>query len=87
MKIKSLLAIGLIGLAGLASVASAEEAHKIIAPSDVKWGPAPEHSHPEQKRRFCSAIRARKACLPSGSNSRPGMRSRRIPILSMRWSQ
>ena len=42
MKIKSLLAIGLIGLAGMASVASAEDAHKIIAQSDVKWGPAPD---------------------------------------------
>jgi len=42
MKIKTLLAIALIGLAGMASVASAEDAHKIIAQSDVKWGPAPD---------------------------------------------
>src|SRR5262245_9192005 len=41
MKIASLLAIGWIGLGGLASVASAEDAHTMIAPYDVKWGPAP----------------------------------------------
>jgi len=42
MKIISLLAVGLIGLAGPASVTSGEEAHEIIAQSDVKWGPAPD---------------------------------------------
>lgn len=41
MKIASLLAIGLIGLAGFASFASAEDAHTMIAPDDIKWGPAP----------------------------------------------
>jgi len=42
MKIASLLTIGWIGLAGFASVASAEDAHTIIAPNDIKWGPAPK---------------------------------------------
>ena len=41
MKIASLLAIGLIGLAGFVSVASAEDAHTMIAPDAIKWGPAP----------------------------------------------
>ena len=41
MKIVSLLAIGWIGLAGFASVASAGDAHTMLAPDDIKWGPAP----------------------------------------------
>jgi quercetin dioxygenase-like cupin family protein len=36
------VALGWIGLAGFASVASAEEAHAIIAPNEIKWGPAPK---------------------------------------------
>jgi len=40
MKVASLLAIGWIGCCGIASFASAEEAHTVIAPNDVKWGPA-----------------------------------------------
>ena len=40
MKAASLLAIGWIGFCGIASFASAEEAHTVIAPNDVKWGPA-----------------------------------------------
>ena len=42
MKIASLFAIGLIELSGLASVASAEDSHTMLAPGDVKWGPAPK---------------------------------------------
>ena len=42
MKIASLFAIGLIGFCGIASFASAEDAHTVIAPNDVKWGPAPK---------------------------------------------
>ena len=40
MKIASLFAIGCIGLCGIASFAMAEDAHTIIAPTDIKWGPA-----------------------------------------------
>ena len=36
------VALGWIGLAGFASVASAGEAHAIIAPDGVKWGPGPK---------------------------------------------
>ena len=42
MKIASLLLIGLNGCCGIASFASAEDAHTVIAPDDVKWGPAPK---------------------------------------------
>ena len=42
MRIASLFAIGLIGFCGIASFASAEDAHTVIAPDDVKWGPAPK---------------------------------------------
>jgi quercetin dioxygenase-like cupin family protein len=42
MRIASLLAIGLIGFCGIASFASAEDVHTMMAPDDVKWGPAPK---------------------------------------------
>jgi len=42
MKIASLFAIGFIGFCGLASVALAEDAHTMLTPNDVKWGPAPK---------------------------------------------
>jgi len=35
------LAISSIALASLLTAASAEDAHKIVAPDDVQWGPAP----------------------------------------------
>ena len=41
MKIVSLVAVGCIGLCGLVSVAIAGDAHTMVAPSEVKWGPAP----------------------------------------------
>ena len=40
MKVVSLLAISWIGFCGIASFASAEDAHTMITPNDVKWGPA-----------------------------------------------
>ena len=42
MKIASLLAIGCIGFCGIASFASAEDAHTVITPNDIKWGPGPK---------------------------------------------
>jgi len=42
MKFASIFAIGWIGLGGIGSVALAENAHTMLAPSDVKWGPAPK---------------------------------------------
>ncbi|MBD9373607.1 cupin domain-containing protein [Rhizobium sp. ARZ01] len=42
MKIASTLVVGWIGLCGIASLASAEDAHTMLAPNDVKWGPAPK---------------------------------------------
>jgi quercetin dioxygenase-like cupin family protein len=42
MKIASIFALSLIGFCGFPSFASAEEAHTMIAPDDVKWGPAPK---------------------------------------------
>ncbi|SJM31507.1 cupin domain-containing protein [Mesorhizobium delmotii] len=42
MKIASIFAIGLIGFCGIASFASAEDAHTMVAPNDIKWGPAPK---------------------------------------------
>ncbi len=64
MKMASLLTIGWIDFAGFASVASAEDAHTIIAPNDIKWGPAPKalppgaeaavlFGDPEQGRLVC----------------------------------
>jgi quercetin dioxygenase-like cupin family protein len=40
MKVASLLAIGWIVSCGIASFASAEDAHTVITPKEVKWGPA-----------------------------------------------
>ena len=40
MKVASLLAIGWIVSRGIASFASAEDAHTVITPNEVKWGPA-----------------------------------------------
>jgi quercetin dioxygenase-like cupin family protein len=40
MKVASLLAISWIGFCGIAPFAMAEDAHTVIAPNDVKWGPA-----------------------------------------------
>jgi quercetin dioxygenase-like cupin family protein len=42
MKIASLFAIGCIGFCGLGSVAWAGDAHVMLTPNDVKWGPAPK---------------------------------------------
>jgi quercetin dioxygenase-like cupin family protein len=42
MKVASAFAIGCIAFCGIAPFASAEDAHTVIAPSDVKWGPAPK---------------------------------------------
>ncbi|AYG60577.1 cupin domain-containing protein [Rhizobium jaguaris] len=42
MKIASILAIGWIGFCGIASFALAEQAHTLVVPNDVKWGPAPK---------------------------------------------
>jgi len=42
MRTASIVAIGWIGLSGFVSFASAEDAHTVIAPNDVKWGPAPK---------------------------------------------
>jgi len=42
MKATSLLVIGCIGFCGIASFASAEDAHTVIAPNEVKWGPGPK---------------------------------------------
>ena len=79
MKIKSLLAIGSIGPARMASVASAEDAHKIIAQSDVKRGPAPTST---SRSRSGSLVRdpSKEGLFALRLNFRPGMRSRRIPI-------
>jgi len=42
MRVTSLiLTVGSIALASVASLAAAEDAHKMIAPNDVQWGPAP----------------------------------------------
>ncbi len=41
MKIISLFAISWIGFCGIASVALAEDAHTMVVPNDIKWGPAP----------------------------------------------
>jgi quercetin dioxygenase-like cupin family protein len=40
MKIASLLAISCIAFCGIASFASAEDVHTVIAPNELKWGPA-----------------------------------------------
>ena len=42
MKIASLLAIGCIGFCGITSFAWAEDAHTVIAPNEVMWGPGPK---------------------------------------------
>ncbi|AVA23041.1 cupin domain-containing protein [Rhizobium sp. CB3171] len=42
MKIASILAIGWIGFCGIASFAWAEQAHTLVVPNEVKWGPAPK---------------------------------------------
>ncbi|MCF6116393.1 cupin domain-containing protein [Mesorhizobium muleiense] len=42
MKVASLLAIGWIVSCGIASFASAEDAHTVITPNEVKWGPGPK---------------------------------------------
>lgn len=42
MKILSIFAIAWIGFCGIASFASAEDAHTMIVPNDIKWGPAPK---------------------------------------------
>jgi quercetin dioxygenase-like cupin family protein len=42
MKIASLIAVGLIAFCGIAPFASAKEAHPVLTPNDVKWGPAPK---------------------------------------------
>lgn len=42
MKTASLLAIGWLGICGLASFASAEDAHTMVTPDAIKWGPAPK---------------------------------------------
>jgi quercetin dioxygenase-like cupin family protein len=42
MKIASLFAVGFVGLCGLASAAMAMEAHTMVTPDQVKWGPAPK---------------------------------------------
>jgi len=42
MKIASLVVVSLIGFCGFASFASAEGMHKVMAPTDVEWGPAPD---------------------------------------------
>src|SRR5262245_8929829 len=42
MKIALLFAIGCIGICGSGSVALAGDAHVMLAPNDVKWGPAPK---------------------------------------------
>jgi quercetin dioxygenase-like cupin family protein len=42
MSIRSLIAVGAIALASNASLALAQDAHTMIAPDDIKWGPAPE---------------------------------------------
>jgi quercetin dioxygenase-like cupin family protein len=39
-KFASLFAIGCIGFCGIAPIAMAEDAHTMITPSDIKWGPA-----------------------------------------------
>jgi quercetin dioxygenase-like cupin family protein len=41
MKIASAFAMGWIAFCGIAPFASAEDAHTVIVPNDVKWGPAP----------------------------------------------
>ncbi|MBP1887629.1 cupin domain-containing protein [Sinorhizobium mexicanum] len=42
MKIASIIAVGWIGLCGAASFASAGDEHTMVAPDDIKWGPAPK---------------------------------------------
>jgi quercetin dioxygenase-like cupin family protein len=42
MKFAPILAVAWIGLFGIGSFALAEDAHTMLAPSDVKWGPAPK---------------------------------------------
>ena len=42
MKIASAFAMGWIALCGIAPFASAGDVHTVIAPNDVKWGPAPD---------------------------------------------
>ena len=42
MKVASLLAIGWMGFCGFASVALAQDSHTMMAPNDIKWGPAPK---------------------------------------------
>ena len=49
MKIVPLLAISWIALVGFASVGLAEDAHAVISPSDIKWGPAPDILPPGAK--------------------------------------
>jgi quercetin dioxygenase-like cupin family protein len=42
MKIVPLVALGLIGICGFSAVAFGQETHTMVAPGDVKWGPAPK---------------------------------------------
>lgn len=44
MKLKSLVLSAVVAFAGVGSVASAEmmDGHTIVAPQDIKWGPAPD---------------------------------------------
>ena len=42
MKIASLAFVVLIGTLGMAAGASADDAHKLVAPGDVAWKPAPK---------------------------------------------
>jgi quercetin dioxygenase-like cupin family protein len=42
MKVASVFAIGWIAFCGTAPFALAEDAHTVIVPNDVKWGPAPK---------------------------------------------
>ena len=58
------VAIGSIALASLLPVASAEDAHKVVAPNDVQWGPAPAVLPPERRRPSCLVIRQRKVYSP-----------------------
>ncbi len=81
MKIASLLAIGWIGLAGFASVASAEEAHAIIAPDDIKWGPAPKALPPGAEAAVLFGDPSKEGLFALRVKFRQGMRSRRIRIL------
>jgi quercetin dioxygenase-like cupin family protein len=42
MRIASIFAVGWIGLCGMAPFALAGDAHTMVGPNDVKWGPAPK---------------------------------------------